>query len=858
LLSDPADNIQSKQPYLRSARAKLDHAMTLLPGSFPYDFRVSNLCGEALGTEQHAACEKEVRAALPLFGDIEILDLQVALNLTGRLWREDSLGCVGSLEQLNASLLNRSSSFGGLIDIGMSYAAERDRFWRGADQLPNGKRLRAYSVMPGDYLGPSFLSHHTDGAHVQEVFDAIGLDFVTLGNHEFDMQIQNGKLAIAESMRESSFKSLTANVICRDVASCGPNPARDGGGIPNSADYQVDDFDGYRVCFFGITSDPDARAASRGRGVRFQPYTDEGIHVLKDLNHVDCSLVVALTHLNVGQDLKLWHLAMQCYQAGECPHLDVIAGSHDHYIALLNLVNPYAKHPIRRHTYYWKLGQNGHLLAKYVFDLSWQEPPRVSLVPVVEGSCRKYVQGSGTPSKSGASLQELLSHLTLRLEHHEEVHGVHKYRQHILPIVFRGRYNTANCARRETRAGNLIADGARLAYGGADVAVLTAGMMRAGALSMLNGPLTAMDMHEEFPFGNRLRQISVCLWQLVGIVMDALTDRRGAERSGQRVVLSGVEVVFDVSSDGWIASDHDFLALQELRWLGPRHMLGRRVSEDRIPDVNFSSALLDTIGGRAPQGWKGLTLFRNGTFVIDPFTQVSLVSNAFHLGVGNPIKEPTVLRLSGEVAQREHLCLQSREASSEPAFEGLFSEQGFSCLEDGHLEPAFYEHLDDVMLRAAPRVMTALRRTLPDVFGSGLWPSLARRTPWPQHTQSDPAAEAVVAGLELHGRSIAGQEEAPGIIGKLLADQRNLPEQRWRPAVLDLLYRLPIEDNMLRMHLKDPIVQAALHRQVDERHFTALENFLNDGHGHHADPLHHTAEDVAAHAKLQSLLRSLK
>src|SRR5262249_47875583 len=67
-----------------------------------------------------------------------------------------------------------------------------------------------FSVMIGDFLSPSAIGATTgdSGQHMIEALNAIGLDYATVGNHEFDVPEQDLVLRIDES----KFKWIVSNV----------------------------------------------------------------------------------------------------------------------------------------------------------------------------------------------------------------------------------------------------------------------------------------------------------------------------------------------------------------------------------------------------------------------------------------------------------------------------------------------------------------------------------------------------------------------------------------------------------------------------------------------------------------------
>jgi 5'-nucleotidase len=64
-------------------------------------------------------------------------------------------------------------------------------------------------MMAGDTISPSVESITYKGAQMIEAWNAIGLDYATFGNHEFDF----GPDVLQERIKESKFSWVAANVI---------------------------------------------------------------------------------------------------------------------------------------------------------------------------------------------------------------------------------------------------------------------------------------------------------------------------------------------------------------------------------------------------------------------------------------------------------------------------------------------------------------------------------------------------------------------------------------------------------------------------------------------------------------------
>src|SRR2546428_6671819 len=118
-------------------------------------------------------------------------------------------------------------------------------------------------VLAGATLSPSVESTFLQGAQMIAALNAIGLDLATFGNHEFDF----GPSVLAERMKESKFRWLSANVVAR-------RSSLPFGGA--STDVLLT-LGGARVGFFGLTTAETAqtsRPGARSPGGRGRPDVD--------------------------------------------------------------------------------------------------------------------------------------------------------------------------------------------------------------------------------------------------------------------------------------------------------------------------------------------------------------------------------------------------------------------------------------------------------------------------------------------------------------------------------------------------------------------------------------------------------
>src|SRR5919106_1098805 len=93
-------------------------------------------------------------------------------------------------------------------------------------------------LLAGDTISPSVESITYKGAQMIEAWNAIGLDYATFGNHEFDF----GPDVLKQRVKESKFGWIAANVI--DLKTGKPF-----GDVPP---YVIREFNGVKVGLFGL------------------------------------------------------------------------------------------------------------------------------------------------------------------------------------------------------------------------------------------------------------------------------------------------------------------------------------------------------------------------------------------------------------------------------------------------------------------------------------------------------------------------------------------------------------------------------------------------------------------------------
>src|SRR6185369_6922311 len=111
-------------------------------------------------------------------------------------------------------------------------------------------------LLAGDTISPSVESITYKGAQMIEAWNAIGLDYATYGNHEFDF----GPDVLAQRVTESKFGWIAANVIDK----------RTGQVFGGAKPYVVREFGGVKIGIFGLVL-PETKTTSRpGPNVEFR------------------------------------------------------------------------------------------------------------------------------------------------------------------------------------------------------------------------------------------------------------------------------------------------------------------------------------------------------------------------------------------------------------------------------------------------------------------------------------------------------------------------------------------------------------------------------------------------------------
>ena len=178
------------------------------------------------------------------------------------------------------------------------------------------------TVHAGDFLSPSLLGalryqgSRIKGRQMVEAMNEAGVDLVTFGNHEFDLDENE----LQDRLNQSKFRWVSSNVHhqCGDYHFPFYSERPDGyHPVEDTWVWDTRDADGtrLRVGFFGLTLPSNPKDF-----VRYEDYTAAARRAVNSLKD-QCDCIVGLTHLELEQDIAL---------APSLSEVTLFAGGHDH------------------------------------------------------------------------------------------------------------------------------------------------------------------------------------------------------------------------------------------------------------------------------------------------------------------------------------------------------------------------------------------------------------------------------------------------------------------------------------------------------------------------------------------------
>ena len=354
----------------------------------------------------------------------------------------------------------------------------------------------ALTTFGGDFLSPSLLSGITQGQHMIDLMNAIGLQYAVPGNHDFDF----GPRVFAQRLQASQAIWVAANL-----------RHADGSALPALVDHVLMTVGGMQIGLFGLITPETPFLSGLGATYRFHdPLVTARAQVVA-LKNKGADFIVALTHLDWATDQAL---------ARQVPEIGLILAGHDHIAANIFVGDT--------------------LLVQAGTDAQWLAAVDVML---------EYVERQGK--------RTLVTHYQWRMHTTAGVADDAAIAAHVETYLAQrdtglqgvvGKTATALDTRREivrtqeSAFANLIADAMRASVQ-ADVALLNGGSIRGDTRYATGTPLTRKMIVSELPFGNVTVKLEIAGRELLAALENGVAQV--AQVTGRFPHVSGMRYVFD-------------------------------------------------------------------------------------------------------------------------------------------------------------------------------------------------------------------------------------------------------------------------------------------------------------------------
>ncbi|KAF4661896.1 hypothetical protein FOZ61_002881 [Perkinsus olseni] len=526
------------------------------------------------------------------------------------------------------------------------------------------------SMLPGDFVAMSYLSSVTYGEHMIDMMNAGEVDLVAFGNHEFqfkdkcpvaqlDEHPEYNNNCVAWSMATGNFLYLGNNVYADEAktsllgsdlkvsqeisfvnATVGRNEkvfgTDDDAFYAASGNYWYKMVKKSKVCFAGTTETSAAQAIAGHTNVWFTDMIPSAVKSIREMNDDGCNLVIMLTHQCVGFDVLMWREAV----VEQGLKLDAVLAGHDHFPAFLNLHHPTNSEVV---TPIWKMGMDGQMLGRLVFDFDAEHPNGklryAHALPVLDDQCGHRFVGTEDEDWWNNNVMQTWSHWVQPIKPLANTNMDN--------LLFQGFYDTADICSDESRVGNMLSD-LYMRNMSANIAALSCGNIRYALSQNFTEriPLTELDFYEENPFLDGMVSYDMSLLELFGFVLDSAPVAMNKQSSSsdirppRRAVTAGFEVEMDPA-----AEDHN--GVTSMRFTGTSHMAG--IVDRTATDCGHPTLKCGETIWTSQDGWK-----------VDPMTIVKITVTDYNARY-SPNDAP-MLRRSFYLSQMSDLCRRGADA----------------------------------------------------------------------------------------------------------------------------------------------------------------------------------------------------
>ncbi len=350
-------------------------------------------------------------------------------------------------------------------------------------------------TMGGDTLSPSVETRTYKGAQMIDAWNAVGIDYAVLGNHEFDVKTD----VLLERMKESRFQWLGANVFDSKTNKI----------FADTPPFVIREFNGVKIGIIGFLLPEAKQTSSMEENLQVKNHCEVARELVPKMRAAGANAVIGLTHLFMRQDKEL----------AKCAEFDLILGGHEH-----NLLQSSSNGtPIFKMTAdareLGRFNLNFNTATKKLESMDWEIIPvtdRTENAPEFAAVTEKYKDILQKLAEPVGATSVSLDALSLSNRSHE------------------------------TNIGNFIADTYRSATG-ADVAIMNGGSIRAD-LTYSAGVLTKRDVLSILPFNNAIVKIEISGKTLREALEHGVAKSGGEDpEPGRFPQVSGMNFTFDAS-----------------------------------------------------------------------------------------------------------------------------------------------------------------------------------------------------------------------------------------------------------------------------------------------------------------------
>ena len=398
-----------------------------------------------------------------------------------------------------------------------------------------------FTVHAGDFLSPSAIGQfklggeQIRGRQMVETMNAIGVDLVTFGNHEFDLKEPD----LLKRLDEGAYNWVSSNVLRlagderRDTV---PFAVR-GASIPTYRVQTFRDADGtvLRLGFIAVTVD-----LARPNYVAYRDYRTAARQAYEAVKG-QCDVVLALTHLKMEADSLL---------ALELPEVPLFMGGHDHN-NMYRMPTP--------HTRVAKADANAKTV--YVHRLAYNHKThKVSVLSELVPITSERPEDALTAAT--VSKWNRLTDSILRVEGFEAHAPVLQLREAL--DARESVVRTVDC-----RMSQLVAQAYGHAFPESECALVNTGSIRVD--DVLSGQLTEYDIQRILPFGGR-----ICLAEMKGELLLQIVRIGRTKNVGVGGFLSLDRMEYDPVNDRLLINGAQLDPAQTYRVAMPEFLLTGR------------------------------------------------------------------------------------------------------------------------------------------------------------------------------------------------------------------------------------------------------------------------------------------